>query len=203
MPLWIVVVSAMAVAVGLVVVAVLVVSDALPSEIVAALKPVERRTSASDETGGLVIVHVDGVPTGVARGIQWGLLALFVGGVPAAIVAAALLRWPSREAQWSQTWGTAFLAGFVFQLGSVVLTTFLLALILWAAYDLASEGPELILPAGLLLVAVATGIWGLRSWRILQLQVEPTPSMIPLGGPANRPLQPTSGAADEGDSKRW
>jgi hypothetical protein len=59
-------------------------------------------------------------------------------------------------------------------LSSVVFTAFLLVPLLWAAYDAAPDAQELVASGGLLLFGVACGLWGMRSWRVLQLQVRET-----------------------------
>ena len=172
-PLWVIVVGGMALAVSVALAAIFGISDALPGEILVALRPVDERS----EDRGVIIVGNS--VTGAARGFQLGLLSLLLGGVPAAILGTALAaRRPNRERRWSGTWGNVFLAGFVFQLSSVAFTAFLLVLLLWAAYDSAAHVEEVVSFAGPLLLGVVCGLWGLRSWRNLQLQVQQTPATI-------------------------
>jgi hypothetical protein len=187
-PLWVIVVGAMALAVGFSVTAILRSADALPTEIIAALMSVEE----PDPSGSFITI-VDGAPTGVARGIQFGLFALVLGCVPAASL-GAFLRWYSRRTSWPRAWENAFLAGLVFQLSSLVFTAFLLVLLVWAAYDSGAQAEEVVWPVGLLFVGVLCGVWGVGSWRFLELQVPQAGSTIGINRPANTPLQPTSGA---------
>jgi hypothetical protein len=171
LPVWIIVVAGMALAVSYAVAAILAISDTLPGEVLGIFRPVERRSLNE----GLIIIRVDGVTTGVAAGVHLGLLSLLVGGVPAAILGWTLAaRQSNRDRRWSGTWGNVFLAGFVFQLGSVVFASFLLVLLLWAVSDPAFDGQEIAgfaVPVLVLLFAVVSGLWGLRSWRVLQLRV--------------------------------
>ena len=125
---------------------------------------------------GVNFIHVWGPPTGVARGIQLGLIALLFGGVPAAIVGWVLAaRSSTRARPWSRAWGNAFLAGLVFpveQPGT-------------------HRGPSRSAPLGRhtratsargrfcestapLLVWNLCGLWGLRCWRVLQHQAQET-----------------------------
>jgi hypothetical protein len=168
----------MALAVGFAVAAVLGVSDALPSDILVALRPMERLTQEDQS------IIIDNPPTGVARGIQLGLLGLLFGGVPAAILATALAaRRRNRERGWSGDWGKVFFAGFVFQLSSLVFTAFLLLVLLWAAYDSEAQAKEVVSFGGPLLLSVVCGIWGLRSWRALQLDVQTPATITPYQRP--------------------
>lgn len=179
LPVWAFVLGAMVFAVGFAMTAVFGISDALPSEILAALRPVQQPVLKPD-----VIVIVHRPPTGVARGIQLGLLALLLGGVPAAIAARVLTgRRQGRERRWSGGWGSAFLAGFVFQLSSLMLTAFLLVLLLWLAWDHAAHAEDVLWFGGPLLLSSACSIWGLRWWRALQFQVHDTHMRV-TDGPA-------------------
>jgi hypothetical protein len=174
LPVWIIVVGGVALAVSYAVTAILGISDTLPGEVLGIFRPVEQPS----EDARHIIIHVDGVPTGVEAGFQLGFLSLLLGGVPAAILGWALAaRQSNRDRHWSGTWGNVFLAGFVFQLSSVVFTAFLLVLLLWAASDSALDTLEIVGLACIVLVflfAVVCGLWGLRSWRVLQLQVRVT-----------------------------
>jgi hypothetical protein len=163
----------MAVGVGFIVAAFFGIADPLPGQILEALRSAQTKSPQ----GWFVII--DGPPTGVTRGIQIGLLCVIVGAVPAAIVAATLARRGShRHTSWSAGWGNVFLAGLIFQLGSLTLTAFLLALLLWAAIDIGADGRELLSVEASLLLSVVCGVWGLHSWRTLQFQVQEPPSTI-------------------------
>jgi hypothetical protein len=164
----------MALAVSYAGAAILGVSDVLPGELQVALTPVERVEHPSED-GGINIVRVDPAPTGVSAGIQLGLIGLLLGGVPVAIVGTVLAA-SNRGRRWSRTWGSVFLAGFVFQLSSVVFTAFLLILLLWLAYE--ATAWEILAFAGPLLFGVVCGLWGVRSWRVLQHQLQELPLTI-------------------------
>ena len=115
----------------------------------------------------------------MAAGIGIGLLGLLLGGVPVAILGAVLAApQSSRGRRWSRAWGSVFLAGFVFQLSSVVFTAFLLVLGLWLSYDASATAREILAFAGPLLFGVVCGLWGVRSWRVLQLQLQELPLTI-------------------------
>src|SRR6266545_3454027 len=64
---------------------VLDVSDTLRGDIFTTLTRAEPQRDSGE------FLHVDGPPTGVARGIQLALLGLLLGGVPAAMLSAALV----------------------------------------------------------------------------------------------------------------
>ncbi len=107
--LGVVVVGGMALVVGLAVAAVLGVADVLPGDVLRSLTPL---APVARNTQGLELIHIDGPTTGVARGIQLGLLGLLFGGIPAAILSTALARWRRhRERNWSGDWGNVFLVG--------------------------------------------------------------------------------------------
>ena len=117
-------------------------------------------------------MHVDTQPSGVGRGVQIGLACLFVGGAPAAMVAAALAKLGSRRGDgWKDDWDPVFFAGLIFQLSSLAFTGFLLATLLWAALSVSDGIPDAAPFGGVLLVSVLCGAWGVHSWRTLQLQV--------------------------------
>ena len=125
------------------------------------------------------IVRVDDVATGVAAGINLGLMSLLLGGVPVATLGWALTAGhANRERRWSRAWGNVFLAGFVFQLNSVVFTAFLLVLLLWLADYASPMAWETLAFAVPLLFGVVCGLWGVRSWRVLQLQLQELPLTI-------------------------
>ncbi len=176
LPIWVMVVGGMALAVSYAVAAILGISGILPAEVLVALKPVEQRIERASYWN---IVRVDPAATGVAAGINWGLLGLLLGGVPVAILGTALAaRRSNRGRRWSRAWGNVFLAGFVFQLSSVVFTAFLLVLGLWLAYAVSATALEILAFAGPLLFGVVCGLWGVRSWRVLQLQLQELPLTI-------------------------
>jgi hypothetical protein len=184
-PLSLVVVSAIALAVGFSAAAVLGTFDVLARDIAFALT----HESANSVDGEIVIV--DGPPTGAGRAIQLGLLGLLFGGVPAAILAGALAaRQRHRRRRWSAGRANIFLAGLVFQLSSLLVTAFLLFLLLWAAFDSVAHAQDLIEFAGPLLLSIVCSLWGLHSWRGLQFEVDQAyPEWVPTG-------RLTSAAAD-------
>ena len=171
-PVWIVVVGGLSLAAGFTIAALFERSGPLASDVRAVLtQPAEQREAGGDR-GDLVLVHDRDVPpSGVWRGIQFGLLGLLLGGVPAACLAGAL-RWKITGTESFAGWGSLFFAGFVFQLSSFALATFLLGLVIWATCG--SADGEVRKFAALLLVGVLSGGWGLRSWRVLQHQAEAT-----------------------------
>ena len=160
------VLAAMAAAVGLAGTAFLNVSNALPADILAALRSIDPNAPPGWS------MHVDTQPSGVGRGVQIGLACLFVGGAPAAMVAAALAKLGSRRGDgWKDDWDPVFFAGLIFQLSSLAFTGFLLAMLLWAALSVSDGIPDAAPFGGVLLVSVLCGAWGVHSWRTLQLQV--------------------------------
>lgn len=166
-----------ALATGFALTTVLEVSDILPDDIFTTLT----RDEPHREYHSVVIV--DGPPKGVARGIQLGLLGLLFGGVPAAILAAALAAFGRKSGQpWSGGWANLFLAGFVFQLSSLGLTTLLLVLLLFVVRDVGISGiqfdVEVLVDVGLLGVSLLCGAAGLRFWRELQVSVRDEPIRI-------------------------
>lgn len=181
-PLWLLVAGGMAITVGVVVVALLRSADGIQSDVFATLT-----APASSTVRGLEFIHVDGPPTGVAAGFQLGLIALLWGSVPAASAAAALrvgrraLRRP-----WRGPWANVFLAGFVFQVSSLAFTTLILVLLVWAAaFDTllsAAESQEVLSWGMTLLVSALFSAWGLRSWRVLQLDAEAAHTPANLAG---------------------
>ena len=107
-----------------------------------------------------------------------GLIGLLLGGVPAAMLSAALVAFGRKSRQrWSGGWANVFLAGFVFQLGSLGFTTLLLMLLLFYARD---GGLSTILSygGGFLGVSLLSGAAGLRFWRELQVGVHDEPVRI-------------------------
>jgi hypothetical protein len=153
----------------------LLASETLPAEILQATKALER----TPPDGDLIIVC--GPPTGVGRGIQFGLLGLLLGGVPAAIVGATLsaLR-RTRETGWSGSWEQVFLAGLIFQLNSLAFTALLLGVVLLAAYDAAAQLHEVVSFVVPMTLSLGCGVWGMRSWRTLQGAVDRTSATISL-----------------------
>jgi hypothetical protein len=167
-------VGGLALAAYLSVAAILGISDDLRVDVLSALKPVQ--TSA---VLGMHIVIVDGSPDGVARGMQFGLLALLLGGVPIAIVGRVLAaRWTSSDTPLSEDWRGVFLAGLIFQLNSVGLAVFLLVLLLWAMYDAVAYAEDVLWYGGALLAIAASGVWGLPAWRRLQGAAKPAATSI-------------------------
>ena len=170
MDLPVVIVAGIAVLVGFAAAAFVGISEALPTEVGTSLLPV--RTDA--HPGGFVIIDLP--PSGVARGIQIGLLCLVLGGLPAAILAAALAKRP----RWSAGWGTVFRAGLVFQLSSLALTAVILTMLLWAALVGDAETREVVSFGGPLVLSIGCGAWGLHSWRSLEFRVRPAvPRIVP------------------------
>jgi hypothetical protein len=173
------VIGAMALAVAFAVAAFLGVSDTLPGDALLALRPIEAPAVEASKDSGMHFIHVDGPPTGAARGVQMGLIALLLGGVPAAIFGWALTARRSTAARpWSRAWENVFLAGFVFQLSSVAITAVLLAVVLWFAFDSSTTALGIAVFAVPLFVGVMCGFWGLRCWRVLQHQAQEMPLTI-------------------------
>jgi hypothetical protein len=177
LPLWISVLGGFWLAIGFAVADIAGVSEALPDEILVAFRPVER----SSREGELIQICGFG-PTGVASGIQLVVLSLLFGGLPLAVLAAVLpaLQRTNRN-RWSGGWDRLFLAGFVFQLSSLMITALIFVVVAWTAYEAEAPAAEIleIVPfLGFLLLTVLCGIWGVRSWRELQGAAEQTPVTI-------------------------
>lgn len=161
------IVGSLALAVGFALAAILDASDVLPGEIATVL------TRADESRPEGMLTHCLCPPTGVARGIQLGLLMLLLGGLPAAIVACVLARPRSQhERRWSDGWGNVFLGGLVFQLSSVAFTAFVLFLLGWAALESAVHAEEVFSYGSVLVMSLVCGIPGLRAWRVLQFEVD-------------------------------
>src|SRR5688572_6702445 len=137
----VIVVAGMGLAVGVTVLTILAASDPLRRDVLAAFITAPAVPARGE--GGMNIVTVMEAPTGVARGVQIGLAALLVGGVPAAFIGRALAAGTSRSRRrWSGGWRSAFLAGFAFQVSSVAFSLSLLVLVLWIAYDAGATARE-------------------------------------------------------------
>lgn len=117
--------------------------------------------------GGLDIVHACFAYSDLIRGHQIALLLFFLGGVPCALTAAALLRACRTGTGPAANWCSYFSAGLVFQLCSLTLTSFLL--IVLTTFALVLEPTALIHPSSAILgLLVAANIWGVALWRELQ-----------------------------------
>jgi hypothetical protein len=117
------------------------------------------------ESGSLDLVIVCGPPTGAAAGMQIAARAMLLGGPPVAILVMVLARLSdARQKNWTGWSSQVFLAGFVFQLGSVFFTSLFLVMFLLAA------GPDLMLDWRFapLAAGLVCDIAGLRVWRILR-----------------------------------
>jgi hypothetical protein len=173
--LWIVVVGLLWLAVGFAIVRVVDVSQPLPGDIRSALIPTER----DDQ---LDLIHVDSFGlTGFVRGVQLAIFSFIFGGVPAAVFAVSLAAWRRiRNKAWSGNWENVFRAGFVFQVGSLLVTSLSFIGLVWAAYEGSASRSELLTIGGPLFLMVAGGIWGIRSWRALQGAVEPASTTVSL-----------------------
>jgi hypothetical protein len=151
------------------------VSQPLPGDVLSALTPTWR-----DNRLDLIHVCSFGLTNGT-QGVQLALLGLIFGGVPAAVFAVSLAAWRRRrEKEWSGNWENVFRAGFVFQVSSLFVTTLFFIGIAWAAYQAAAPRSEVLTIGGPLLLVIAGGVWGLRSWRALQDAVEPTSATLHL-----------------------
>jgi len=178
-------VGGMALAVAFAVATILGVSGTLPRDALVALRAVEAPPVEAPKDSGMNFIHVDGPPTGAARGVQIGLIALLLGGLPAATFGWALTGRRSSDGRpWSRVWGSVFLAGLVFQLSSVAFTAFLFAVTLWFVFDPYATALGTAAIAVPLLLLVMCGLWGLRCWRVLQHQAHEMPLTIAPHGPA-------------------
>jgi hypothetical protein len=128
-----------------------------------------------DTTGGIDLIHICFPYSDLIRGKQIALLALLVGGVPAAMIGAGLEAGVRRP--WSGAWATAFLAGLIFQVNSLVFTVFLLFLVAVPTTIFAPLAVA-VATAGGILCLIACNIWGLHSWRALQLAARETPPRV-------------------------
>lgn len=167
--MWMVVVAALALAVAIAVASALETSDLLRTEILIVLRDVE----APAALRGFGIAP--GPPNEVARGMALAVQVLPLGGIPAAIMGAALAaRQRKRPPQWSSVAGSISFGGFVFQLCSVMSTAFLLLLLfVTAAEYVVVFGGGFLVDGGVfakgLSLVLAWNLWGLLSWRALQL----------------------------------
>jgi hypothetical protein len=73
--------------------------------------------------GGMTFTTVHPPLDDVERGMQLALITLFFGGIPAAVTALGVAAVSERRrCQWSAGWSGALQAGFIFQVGSLVVT---------------------------------------------------------------------------------
>lgn len=146
-------------------------ADTLTVEVAAVLK-----LGPPPDTGyGMALMHFCPAPSDLIRGKQIALLTLLLGGVPAALLAAGLEAGVRRP--WSGAWTTPFFAGFIFQLNSLALTTFLFFLLAVPATVIAPVSTAAVMAGGFL-VAISCNICGLRSWRALQFAARETPPRV-------------------------
>ena len=149
------------------------------------LTTLTRQEPPKKSTGDLVIVLRQ--PTGVGRGMQLALFGLLVGGVPAAILSATLVAFRRKSRRpWAGQWGNVFLAGLVFQLSSLGLTTILVVLLVWYAVDSSATAAD-VLPFGAFLgLSVLCGAAAVRFWRELQDSVHDGARVDHAAGPMRR-----------------
>ena len=156
----------------------LTTSDVLPHQVQGVLAQAHENHEQRDFANGLEIIHVCWRVSDTVRGFQIGLMMLLFGGIPAALVAAAL-RNAGRYQRWSADWSTVFAAGLVFQLSSFAFTSLLLAVTIAvvsidALVTLVDAAPAM---GVLLLCSICSG-WGLRSWRTLEASAYEEPLRI-------------------------
>jgi hypothetical protein len=169
----VVVIGTLALAVGLTVAAITGHEDRLRSDVSSVLKAIERPVAADTH----LFVEIHGRPQGVPRGIQFGLLALVLGGVPMAVIGRALLRYSNPDRFVAAAWSGVFQAGLIFQLSSIGLSAFLVGVLVWAAIESADAAAELMPIAGPLSLIAGCGAWGASAWRGLRDAVQPASSV--------------------------
>ena len=179
---WIALCAAIGIALGagFVVTTVLEVSDTVAGDVFKTLTQGEPQR----DPGDLLLVISDGPPTGVGRGMQLALFGLLVGGVPAAILSAALVAYGRKSRKsWSGNWTNVFLVGFVFQLSSLALAMLLMVLLGWYAIDSGAGAGDVLPFGGFLGLSLLCGAAALRFWRELQDSVQEEPLRImPVSG---------------------
>ena len=157
-------------AVGVTIASLLDIANTLPTEIAAAFEA----EPPPDVSGGLTLVVVHGPPTGAWRGIPLVLIGLVLGSIPGALLAAVLSRaWRDARRHTAVPLRDVFFGAWVFHLCSLVLTSLLLGVVLWAYAE--SEASPLRVHAAYLLAAVFANVCALRIWRCLQLRVSNLP----------------------------
>ena len=154
---------ALLLAVGVTIASLLDIANTLPTEIEAAFR---HEPPPLDYSRGVSLVIVHEPPTGALRGIQLVLIGLVLGPIPGALAAAVL----SRARRHSTGRPPAalrdvFFGAWVFHLCSLLLTSVLLGVVLWAYAE--SEASPLRVHAAYLAAAVVANAWALRAWRRL------------------------------------
>jgi len=164
------VIGTLALAVGLTVAVITDHADRLRADVSSVLKAMETPVTADPYR----FVEIHHPPQGVARGIQFGLLALLLGGVPMAVAGRVLLRYGYRDRFGAAAWSGVFQAGLIFQLSSLGLSACLMGVLVWAAIESAADARELMPNAGPLLLIAGCSAWGAPAWRRLRDAVQPT-----------------------------
>lgn len=167
-------------------------SDSLTADV----RTVVSRMACSDrrgamevsEGGGFLITHRCPPPgSEVGDGVFGALAVLLLGGVPATLLGLGLVVYSQiRRKLWSPAWAQIFMAGFLFQVSSVAVTTVVLAAVVYGAVGPSQLSGSEIALAGALAFAVAIGAAGLRCWRSLCLSVVNPPISISVAGGAAR-----------------
>jgi hypothetical protein len=177
-PIGLIIMGGLAVAAVSGAVAFLGVSDVLPGDIAIALTPAVPARSPN----GFDFMIVDGPPTGALRVVQVMLLGLLIGGIPSALTGRLLAARTERaRAEWTSVWSGVFVAGFVFQLSSLVITA---AMFLWIVGTLVEWwhwSTEATVVGLVLSCSIASSAFALRSWRVLLVSV--VQERIQLAGP--------------------
>jgi hypothetical protein len=156
----------------LVIAALIDVSHVLSDDIAAMMTEVAAYHDPHDDHiagSGMDLMVVDSAPPESSVVLRLIFISLYLGGVPVAVTAIVLAAWTQRLGhRWRAGWGNVFLAGFVFQTGSLLFTTLMLYVFVVAiGYGHDSPG-EAVIGTLLLTGSVASSAIALWSWRVLR-----------------------------------
>ena len=144
------------------------IADVLPRDIAIALAP----AVATPSQGGLDFTTIHRPPTGPLRVVQIMLASLLLGGFPVAIVGTLLAARTERaDLRWTPGWSGVFLAAFVFQLSSAVITLALLIVLVIGLVVFREWSIRGTIVGFVLLCSVVGSVVALRSWRVLRASV--------------------------------
>jgi hypothetical protein len=167
-------VVAVALAVGITAATTLGADDALRNEIAARLKPIDR------EPRGLDLL-VDGAPGDAVEGVQIAVLFLVLGGFITTIAGASLATWHRRRDIYpSERWAQALYAAFVFQSCALAAAISVCALVAIALSEFGDYSFVASMIALVLILNLACNVFGVASWRTLQLAGSRMSPLVPL-----------------------
>lgn len=123
------------------------------------------------ESGSLDLVSHEPL-SDTERGIKFAIQTMLLGGLPASLLALVLARRSdARQTRWTGWWAQAFLAGFVFQLGSLFFASMvLLGIAIDGGWLLVGDLHSVIFASAFLLNVICSAR-ALRAWHRLHASV--------------------------------